>query len=292
MVARPQRLSPRAARRPEPATAGGCVCADGRSLLLQLNNPGTEAIAVALERCPYTQQGPRPITLPAGGSHQQAFDAHASGGWYDLGLQGADGWLRHRRAGDGEHSVSDPLMSQGSNDRHQGVQKAKGYRLSLRSRSQPITQAIFMPAVLIAKAGRWLPPCVFAVGRRRSAALIVVTDVAGRQVTLPQPAKRARYSRPMPALLALEYSAPAAAAENIIARDNSLKVKAPDLVEAYAKKFPQVMQIPLFDNPTPVISAWKARWCANGPDHFRHRSAEQIERQRRTDPAEKSASRC
>ena len=29
----------------------------GRSLQLQLNNPGTEAIAVTLERCPYTQQG-------------------------------------------------------------------------------------------------------------------------------------------------------------------------------------------------------------------------------------------
>ncbi|MEL5306944.1 phosphocholine-specific phospholipase C [Serratia nevei] len=87
----------------------------GRSLLLQLNNPGTEAIAVTLERCPYTQQGPWPITLPAGGSHQQAFDARASGGWYDLTLQGTDGWLR-RLAGrleDGEHSVSDPLMGQG-----------------------------------------------------------------------------------------------------------------------------------------------------------------------------------
>ncbi|MFX2509692.1 phospholipase domain-containing protein, partial [Serratia marcescens] len=53
--------------------------------------------------------------LPAGGSHQQAFDARASGGWYDLTLQGTDGWLR-RLAGrleDGEHSVSDPLMGQG-----------------------------------------------------------------------------------------------------------------------------------------------------------------------------------
>ncbi len=86
----------------------------GRSLQLQLNNPGTEAIAVTLERCPYTQQGPWHITLPAGGSHQQSFDAHASGGWYDLTLQSPGGWLR-RLAGrleDGEHSVSDPLMGQ------------------------------------------------------------------------------------------------------------------------------------------------------------------------------------
>ncbi|RTF85589.1 phospholipase domain-containing protein, partial [Serratia marcescens] len=84
----------------------------GRNLLLQLNNPAPEAITVTLERCPYTQQGPWPITLPAGGSHQQAFDARASGGWYDITLQSAGGWLR-RLAGrleDGEHSVSDPLM--------------------------------------------------------------------------------------------------------------------------------------------------------------------------------------
>ena len=65
----------------------------GRSLQLQLNNPGTEAIAVTLERCPYTQQGPWHITLPAGGSHQQRFDARASGGWYDLTLQSPGGWL-------------------------------------------------------------------------------------------------------------------------------------------------------------------------------------------------------
>lgn len=86
----------------------------GRSLQLQLNNPGTEAIAVTLERCPYTQQGLWHITLPAGGSHQQRFDARASGGWYDLTLQSPGGWLR-RLAGrleDGEHSVSDPLMGQ------------------------------------------------------------------------------------------------------------------------------------------------------------------------------------
>ena len=66
----------------------------GRNLQLQLNNPGTEAIAVTLERCPYTQQGPWHITLPAGSSHQQRFDARASGGWYDLTLQSPGGWLR------------------------------------------------------------------------------------------------------------------------------------------------------------------------------------------------------
>ncbi|BEM59725.1 phospholipase C, phosphocholine-specific [Serratia marcescens] len=86
----------------------------GRSLLLQLDNPGAETVTVTLDRCPYTQQGPWPITLPAGGSHRQTFDARASGGWYDLALHSAGGW-RRRLAGrleDGEHSVSDPLMGQ------------------------------------------------------------------------------------------------------------------------------------------------------------------------------------
>ena len=80
-----------------------------------MNNPGTEAIAVTLERCPYTRQGPWHITLPAGGSHQQTFDARANGGWYDLTLQSPGDWLR-RLAGrleDGAHSVSDPLMGLG-----------------------------------------------------------------------------------------------------------------------------------------------------------------------------------
>ncbi len=86
----------------------------GRSLLLQLDNPGAETVTVTLDRCPYSQQGPWPITLPAGGSHRQTLDARASGGWYDLALHSAGGW-RRRLAGrleDGEHSVSDPLMGQ------------------------------------------------------------------------------------------------------------------------------------------------------------------------------------
>ncbi len=65
----------------------------GRSLQLQLNNPGTEAIAVTLERCPYTQQGLWHITLPAGGSHQQRFDARAAAVGMTLRCK-AGGWLR------------------------------------------------------------------------------------------------------------------------------------------------------------------------------------------------------
>lgn len=84
----------------------------GDHLSLTLTNPARQAITVTIARCPYTQNGPWSIELPAGERHQQAFDARASGGWYDISLQASDGWQR-RMAGrleNGEHSVSDPLM--------------------------------------------------------------------------------------------------------------------------------------------------------------------------------------
>ncbi|CAI0937841.1 phosphocholine-specific phospholipase C [Serratia quinivorans] len=84
----------------------------GDHLSLTLTNAGSQATTVTLARCPYTQQGPWQIELPAGGRHQQAFAAQASGGWYDLSLQDSHGWQR-RLAGhleNGDHSVSDPLM--------------------------------------------------------------------------------------------------------------------------------------------------------------------------------------
>ncbi|NTX80580.1 phospholipase C, phosphocholine-specific [Serratia proteamaculans] len=84
----------------------------GDYLSLTLTNAGSQATTVTLARCPYTQQGPWQIELPAGGRHQQAFATQASGGWYDLSLQDSHGWQR-RLAGrleNGNHSVSDPLM--------------------------------------------------------------------------------------------------------------------------------------------------------------------------------------
>lgn len=77
---------------------------------------------------------------------------------------------------------------------------------------------------------------------------IVVTDVAGRQVTLAQPASRVILADAR-ALMALNILHPQTPLKGIIAWDNSLKVKAADLVEAYAKKFPEVNKIPMFDNP-------------------------------------------
>ncbi|CAI1040584.1 phosphocholine-specific phospholipase C [Serratia quinivorans] len=84
----------------------------GDRLSLTLTNSGSQATTVTIARCPYTQQGPWQIELPVGGRHQQAFATKPSGGWYDLSLQGPQGWQR-RLAGrleNGDHSVSDPLM--------------------------------------------------------------------------------------------------------------------------------------------------------------------------------------
>ncbi len=80
------------------------------------------------------------------------------------------------------------------------------------------------------------------------AAPITVTDIAGRQVTLPQPAKRVMLADAR-ALLALNILHPQEPLKNIIAWDSSLKVKAPDLLAAYEKKFPQISKIPTFSNP-------------------------------------------
>ncbi|ENO8654697.1 ABC transporter substrate-binding protein [Yersinia enterocolitica] len=77
---------------------------------------------------------------------------------------------------------------------------------------------------------------------------IVVTDIAGRQVTLAEPASRVILADAR-ALMALNILHPQTPLKGIIAWDNSLKVKAADLVEAYAKKFPEVNKIPMFDNP-------------------------------------------
>lgn len=80
------------------------------------------------------------------------------------------------------------------------------------------------------------------------AAPIAVTDIAGRQVTLAQPASRIILADAR-ALMALNILHPQTPLKGIIAWDNSLKIKAADLVDAYAKKFPEVNKIPMFDNP-------------------------------------------
>jgi len=95
---------------------------------------------------------------------------------------------------------------------------------------------------------RWFFACLMLFSGVVFAAPIKVTDVAGREVTLNGPAKRVILADGR-ALLALNVLHPQDPLENIIAWDNSLKVKAPDIVEAYSKKFPQASKIPMFENP-------------------------------------------
>jgi len=95
---------------------------------------------------------------------------------------------------------------------------------------------------------RWLFACLMLFSGVLFAAPIKVTDVAGREVTLNSPAKRVILADGR-ALLALNVLHPQDPLENIIAWDNSLKVKAPDIFEAYSKKFPQASKIQMFENP-------------------------------------------
>lgn len=104
-----------------------------------------------------------------------------------------------------------------------------------------------MFTVFTAKA-RWLLAAFALLSCAAQAAPIVVTDVAGREVTLPGPAKRAMLADAR-ALLALNIIHPKDPLQDVIAWDNSLKTKAPDLAEAYARKFPQVSKITMFENP-------------------------------------------
>lgn len=105
-----------------------------------------------------------------------------------------------------------------------------------------------MPVSLL-RAARWLlASLAILMSWSALAAPIVVTDVAGREVTLPQPAAKVMLADAR-ALLALNILHPQTPLKNIIAWDNSLKVKAPDLVEAYAKTFPEINKIPIFENP-------------------------------------------
>jgi phospholipase C len=79
---------------------------------IELLNPTGQALALTIERCPYTGQGPWLINLPAHGKHVQTFDRRSSGGWYDFTLRDQQQW-RYRLAGrleSGRHSISDPLM--------------------------------------------------------------------------------------------------------------------------------------------------------------------------------------
>ncbi|QIH07902.1 MULTISPECIES: phospholipase C, phosphocholine-specific [unclassified Pseudomonas] len=91
------------------------VTSSHNQLQLTLSNPGEHAVSISIDRCPYTQQGPWTLSVPAGAQVRQVFACESSGGWYDLTLHSEGGWLRRvaGRLETGAHSISDPLMGQG-----------------------------------------------------------------------------------------------------------------------------------------------------------------------------------
>ncbi|WP_340615478.1 ABC transporter substrate-binding protein [Xenorhabdus entomophaga] len=77
---------------------------------------------------------------------------------------------------------------------------------------------------------------------------ITVKDVAGRTVTVNAPVERAMLADSR-VLIALNILHPSEPLKGIVAWDNALEKKAPDLATAYEKKFPQLRNIPVFPNP-------------------------------------------
>ena len=78
--------------------------------------------------------------------------------------------------------------------------------------------------------------------------VITMKDVSGRDIQLEQPAKRIILADSR-ALQALQLVQPDSAFQSIIALDDSLKTKAPDLYALYMKAQPQLAKLPVFQNP-------------------------------------------
>ena len=86
------------------------------AIVLTLINRTPIAATVSIDKCPYTQSGPWTVDLASGSTHEQRFDTQKQGGWYDITLHAAQGWMR-RLAGrieTGRDSISDPLLGNGS----------------------------------------------------------------------------------------------------------------------------------------------------------------------------------
>ena len=80
------------------------------------------------------------------------------------------------------------------------------------------------------------------------AASITVTDIAGREVIVNAPVSRVMLADSR-VLVALNILHPQSPLKEIIAWDDALIKKAPDLSTAYSKKFPELSKIPVFPNP-------------------------------------------
>lgn len=77
---------------------------------------------------------------------------------------------------------------------------------------------------------------------------MTVTDIAGREVTVNAPVSRVMLADSR-VLVALNILHPQSPLKGIIAWDDALIKKAPDLSAAYSKKFPELSKIPVFPNP-------------------------------------------
>jgi len=77
---------------------------------------------------------------------------------------------------------------------------------------------------------------------------IVIKDIADREVTLPKPAERVILADSR-ILQALQILNPQAPFKKVIAWDNSLKSKAPELLDLYGKKYPELLKLPQLENP-------------------------------------------
>ncbi|MGY3210947.1 ABC-type Fe3+-hydroxamate transport system substrate-binding protein, partial [Ewingella americana] len=76
---------------------------------------------------------------------------------------------------------------------------------------------------------------------------ITLTDVTGRQVVLPKPAERVILADSR-AIQALQLVHPTKPFESIIAWDNALKAKAPDLFTLYQNDYPELAKLPMLEN--------------------------------------------
>ncbi|AIJ10437.1 MULTISPECIES: ABC transporter substrate-binding protein [Edwardsiella] len=80
------------------------------------------------------------------------------------------------------------------------------------------------------------------------AAPLTLTDLAGRQVTLNAPAQRIVLGDSR-LLLALSLLHPDDPLRGIVAWDDSLRRRAPDMARRYAQAYPRLTRIPVFANP-------------------------------------------
>ncbi|MER2474275.1 ABC transporter substrate-binding protein [Photorhabdus laumondii] len=80
------------------------------------------------------------------------------------------------------------------------------------------------------------------------AKVITVKDVAGRKVKIDAPVSRVMLADSR-VLIALNILHPDNPLKGIVAWDNALEIKSPDLATTYEKDFPQLRDIPVFPNP-------------------------------------------